>query len=98
MRKRIVLSQVAGLILAISVGCGGRLADDPSAEADGAIDSGAAAPSMCSVDSDCNGQCAKTDVCCCESASGTCFSPQSGECGGGEAEPPEGTSGGEPPI
>jgi hypothetical protein len=95
MRGGTFLLHAAGLVVAITVGCGGKLADDGSDG--GALDSRAPAPT-CSRDSECVNQCGEGQLCCCDSVSSTCFSPESGECGGSESTPEASTSTEDPPI
>ena len=39
----------------------------------------------CTQDSDCSGGCDGASVCCCETSSSTCYSPQNGACGSGDS-------------
>ncbi len=98
MRSAMLLLQAAALAVAATLtmtsGCGGKLADDGSVgEVDGAIDSPSPAPATCSKDSDCVDQCGTGHLCCCDSPSSTCFSPESGECGGSDSTPADASSG-----
>lgn len=96
MRNGMFLLNAAGLVVAITIGCGGKLADDGNADG-GGLDSQAPAP-MCSKDSDCVDRCGEGQLCCCDSASSTCFSPESGECGGSESTPGPSAPTEPPPI
>jgi hypothetical protein len=96
------LANVAGLTLWIAVGCGGKLADDPTdaGETDVSVESSAQTQVVCSKDSDCKGQCDDAEACCCDRPSGTCFLPRSGQCESttpGQQQPGSNTGGG-PPI
>jgi len=56
-------------------------------------------PSGCAQDSDCTGECDGSVVCCCDLSSVTCYSPASGQCGGGDdAGGSAGNAGGGFPI
>jgi hypothetical protein len=97
MGKRISLARLAGWsLLSIAAACGGKLAAEPGTadldgEVDSSIDSSADAPAQgppsCSSDSDCRGQCDSARQCCCDSATGVCYSPRSAFCPSDEAGP-----------
>jgi hypothetical protein len=80
MHNGVLLARIAGLTLGLLAACGGKLADDPTNEVDGSIDSPPRAPLTCSAESDCAGQCDGSGACCCDVSAGVCYSPTSGAC------------------